>query len=71
MITPSHNPPDSGGFKYNPPNGGPADTQITGWVEAEANRLLAANLTGVRRITLAKRARRADHAFARLSEHAT
>jgi phosphoglucomutase len=54
VITPSHNPPDSGGFKYNPPNGGPADTQITGWVEAEANRLLAAKLDGVRRITLAK-----------------
>ena len=54
VITPSHNPPDSGGFKYNPPNGGPADTQITGWVEAEANRLLAANLEGVRRVPLAK-----------------
>jgi phosphoglucomutase len=44
VITPSHNPPDSGGFKYNPPNGGPADTGITGWIENEANRLLAANL---------------------------
>jgi phosphoglucomutase len=54
VITPSHNPPDSGGFKYNPPNGGPADTQITGWVEAEANRLLAAKLDGVRRVTLAQ-----------------
>jgi phosphoglucomutase len=54
VITPSHNPPDSGGFKYNPANGGPADTQITGWVEAEANRLLAANLEGVRRIPLAR-----------------
>ena len=54
VITPSHNPPDSGGFKYNPPNGGPADTQITGWVQDEANRLLAANLEGVRRITLAR-----------------
>jgi phosphoglucomutase len=54
VITPSHNPPDSGGFKYNPPNGGPADTQITGWVEVEANRLLAANLEGVRRMPLAK-----------------
>jgi phosphoglucomutase len=54
VITPSHNPPDSGGFKYNPPNGGPADTQITGWVEGEANRLLAANLDGVRRVTLAR-----------------
>jgi len=52
VITPSHNPPDSGGFKYNPPNGGPADTQITGWVQDEANRLLAAHLDGVRRITL-------------------
>jgi phosphoglucomutase len=54
VITPSHNPPDSGGFKYNPPNGGPADTQITGWVQDEANRLIAANLDGVRRITLAR-----------------
>jgi phosphoglucomutase len=58
VITPSHNPPDSGGFKYNPPNGGPADTQITGWVQDEANRLLAAHLDGVRRIT-ANRARSA------------
>ena len=54
VITPSHNPPDSGGFKYNPPNGGPADTQITGWVESEANRLLAANLNDVKRVSLAK-----------------
>ncbi|HEY6126532.1 MAG TPA: phosphoglucomutase (alpha-D-glucose-1,6-bisphosphate-dependent) [Steroidobacteraceae bacterium] len=59
VITPSHNPPDSGCFKYNPPNGGPADTQITGWVEAEANRLIAANLQGVQRVTLAN-ARRAS-----------
>jgi len=54
VITPSHNPPDSGGFKYNPPNGGPADTQITGWIEAEANRLLVAELSGVKRMTFAK-----------------
>ena len=53
VITPSHNPPDNGGFKYNPTNGGPADTQITGAIEAEANRLLAANLAGVRRVPLA------------------
>src|SRR5690349_534795 len=59
VITPSHNPPDSGGFKYNPPNGGPADTQITGWVEAEANRLLGVNLEGVKRMPLA-RARKAS-----------
>ncbi|MCX6624995.1 MAG: alpha-D-glucose phosphate-specific phosphoglucomutase, partial [Acidobacteria bacterium] len=40
VITPSHNPPEDGGFKYNPPNGGPADTGITGWVENRANQLL-------------------------------
>ncbi len=58
VITPSHNPPDSGGFKYNPPNGGPADTEITGWIEAHANELLRADLVGVRRIPLSA-ARRA------------
>src|SRR5215218_2662415 len=40
VITPSHNPPEDGGYKYNPPNGGPADTDITGWGQDEANRLL-------------------------------
>jgi phosphoglucomutase len=40
VVTPSHNPPDDGGFKYNPPNGGPADTDVTGWIQEEANRLL-------------------------------
>ena len=50
VITPSHNPPDDGGIKYNPPNGGPADTGITGWVEKRANELLAAGNTGVQRI---------------------
>ena len=40
VITPSHNPPEDGGFKYNPPNGGPADTDITGWIERTANALL-------------------------------
>lgn len=59
VITPSHNPPDSGGFKYNAPNGGPADTDATAWIETEANRLLIANLAGVKRIPLA-RARKAD-----------
>jgi phosphoglucomutase len=58
VITPSHNPPDNGGFKYNPPNGGPADAGITGWIEAHANELLQAELVGVRRIPLAA-ARRA------------
>ena len=41
VVTPSHNPPDDGGFKYNPPNGGPADTEVTRWIEDEANRILA------------------------------
>jgi phosphoglucomutase len=49
VITPSHNPPEDGGFKYNPPNGGPADADVTGWVEREANELLAAGLDGVGR----------------------
>ena len=50
VITPSHNPPESGGFKYNPPNGGPADTDVTKWIEAKANELLAAKLAGVKRM---------------------
>jgi len=58
VVTPSHNPPDSGGFKYNPPNGGPADTDVTGWIQARANALLAAGLTAVRRVPYAQ-ARRA------------
>ena len=58
VITPSHNPPDSGGFKYNPPDGGPADTQVTSWIENRANELLSDSLSGVARIDFAK-ARRA------------
>ena len=54
VITPSHNPPESGGFKYNPPNGGPADTGITKWIEAESNRLLAASSSGVTRVPFAR-----------------
>jgi phosphoglucomutase len=50
VVTPSHNPPDDGGFKYNPPNGGPADTDITGWIQDRANALLRAQLDGVRRM---------------------
>jgi phosphoglucomutase len=50
VVTPSHNPPEDGGFKYNPPNGGPADTDVTGWIEAKANDFLAQNLAGVARI---------------------
>ncbi|MDD1953425.1 MULTISPECIES: phosphoglucomutase (alpha-D-glucose-1,6-bisphosphate-dependent) [Pseudomonas] len=50
VITPSHNPPQSGGFKYNPPNGGPADSDVTKWIEAKANQLLADGLKGVQRM---------------------
>ncbi|MEU7610191.1 phosphoglucomutase (alpha-D-glucose-1,6-bisphosphate-dependent) [Micromonospora sp. NPDC049204] len=59
VITPSHNPPDDGGFKYNPTNGGPADTDVTRWIQDRANAILAAGLKEVRRITHA-RARAAD-----------
>jgi phosphoglucomutase len=50
VITPSHNPPDSGGFKYNPPSGGPADVEVTGFIEKAANELIASRLDGVHRI---------------------
>ena len=58
VITPSHNPPEDGGFKYNPPHGGPADAAATGWIQDRANALLEARLQGVKRVTLAN-ARRA------------
>ena len=53
VITPSHNPPEDGGFKYNPPNGGPADTDVTAWVQKRANQLLRAGLDGIQRVPLA------------------
>jgi phosphoglucomutase len=58
VITPSHNPPHDGGFKYNPPNGGPAESDVTGWIEAKANEFLTARLQGVHRHSYGK-ARRA------------
>jgi len=54
VITPSHNPPHDGGFKYNPPNGGPAAGAITGWIEARANELLESGLNGVKRVSYEK-----------------
>src|SRR4029453_926994 len=53
VVTPSHNPPEDGGFKYNPPNGGPADTDVTKWVEDRANELLRAGNAGVKRVPFA------------------
>jgi len=50
VVTPSHNPPQDGGFKYNPPNGGPADTHVTGWVQDRANELLRHGNSGVKRV---------------------
>src|SRR2546422_288634 len=54
VVTPSHNPPDNGGFKYNPPTGGPADSGVTGWIEARANELMERGLEGVKRIPYEK-----------------
>jgi phosphoglucomutase len=62
VVTPSHNPPEDGGFKYNPPNGGPADTDVTSWIQDEANRLLEADLAGVRRVPI-------EHAHAHATTH--
>ena len=53
VITPSHNPPEDGGFKYNPTNGGPADTDVTRWVQDRANELLRGNNAGVKRVPFA------------------
>ena len=54
VITPSHNPPRDGGFKYNPPNGGPAESTVTSWIEAKANRFLETGLRGLKRIPYQK-----------------
>jgi phosphoglucomutase len=59
VVTPSHNPPDDGGFKYNPPNGGPADTDATKWIQDRANALIGAGLKEVRRVP-AERARTSE-----------
>ncbi len=59
VITPSHNPPEHGGIKYNPPNGGPAGTGVTGWIEAQANAFLKNGLQGVQRMPVEKALRAA------------
>ena len=64
VVTPSHNPPEDGGFKYNPPNGGPADTDVTGWIQDEANRLLERGVDGVARTPFPRaRAEAGEHDF--------
>src|SRR5438876_283176 len=60
VVTPSHNPPQDGGFKYNPPNGGPADTHVTGWVQDRANELLRHGNSGVKRVPFATAMRAAS-----------
>jgi len=60
VVTPSHNPPEDGGFKYNPPNGGPADTDVTGWVQRRANLLLRKGNAGVKRVPFATAIREAS-----------
>ena len=70
VVTPSHNPPEDGGFKYNPPDGGPADAQVTSVIQQRANQLLAGGLREVRRVLLA-RARAAAGRFDYLGEYVT
>ena len=60
VVTPSHNPPEDGGFKYNPPHGGPADTDVTRWIQDRANELLRGGNAGVRRMALDRGAERGD-----------
>jgi phosphoglucomutase len=70
VITPSHNPPEDGGFKYNPPHGGPADVDATSWVERRANELLAGGLVGVRRLPYPRaRAAATTHRYDFLGEY--
>ena len=65
VITPSHNPPEDGGFKYNPTNGGPADTDVTRWVQDRANELLRAGNAGVKRVPFDAAIQGRDHASGR------
>ena len=70
VITPSHNPPDDGGFKYNPPHGGPAGADVTGFIESAGQRACwASGLAAVRRVAYERALRALDHASPRLPEH--
>ena len=70
VITPSHNPPDDGGFKYDPPHGGPADSRVTSWIESKANEFLRRALAGVKRISFEKALRASTtHKHDLLSEY--
>jgi phosphoglucomutase len=70
VITPSHNPPEYGGFKYDPPSGGPADTPVTGWIESQANAFLAGGLRGVARIPYERARQTATHRFDYVNSYA-
>ena len=67
VITPSHNPPEDGGFKYNPPHGGPADTDVTGWIEHRANELLSES-EAIDRAGAEALGRDIDHGLERLAD---
>src|SRR4029077_19717287 len=69
VITPSHNPPEDGGFKYNPPHGGPADSRTTSFIQEQANQFLKQDLSGVRRI-LFEQALEASHPHDYIAEYA-
>ena len=66
VITPSHNPPEDGGFKYNPTNGGPADTDVTRWIEDRANELLRSGNADVKRMPFASAHQGDDDACRRI-----
>ncbi len=70
VVTPSHNPPEDGGFKYNPPSGGPADAAVTTWIQNRANTLLESRLDGVKRVSVARaRAAGTTHRYDYLDEY--
>jgi phosphoglucomutase len=71
VVTPSHNPPQDGGVKYNPPHGGPADTDVTGWIQREANALLENDLRDVKRSTEPRTLRRHDYVSAYVDDLAS